>query len=334
MKYICAFSSDYRPLYRADIYKVASMPKGFVIHFRYKLKYIDQAILNNISVYINKPVVIFYTPNNKLDNSPENISVRKAILIKAEIINETGLFHAYMKLDDFCDIEISPDANVELIPSKKFFSSLDCVVKKDVEVWLNKIENLKPYFMDLSFYNIASIKDSFGKTKKPIIRNDKKSSYYKLNHGYKYFAELSLGNPDVTNCKIKFESSSDDISANIPNPIEVTAQYDNVTIPIYLKSLNVSTESSFISFIPENGDKINSEYGLSIEIEKGIGLTRPFWFGIFSLLTVLAVWIIKDNSESITNIGNWTWPINWNLVIASLILFISSSLLFSQFNKK
>lgn len=333
-EYICAFSSDYRELYKADIYKVLSMPNDFVIHFRYKLKYIEQSILDNIKANLKKDVIIFYSPNNDLTNVSDNLSIRKAKLVRAEISQDTGLFHAFLKLGDFCNATIDKKTINTKLPSVKFFSKINCSFNQDRHKWFEKVDDLKSHFPNLSFYQIKSIKTVCGINKKVMLRNDKKSSYYKLNHGEKYIAELSIANPSETDCKILFKSSSDDISANLPNPIEVTAYFDDISVPIYLKSLNVSTESSFISFTPKNGKKVNSEYSLNIEIEKRIGFKRPILFGIYSLITVLAIWIIKDHSESISYIGNWSWNLNWRLIGASVALLVSSSLLFSQFNKK
>ena len=332
-KYICTFSSDFRELYKADIYKVLAMPNDFIVHFRYKFKYIEQSILDSINKYLGKEVVIFHSINNTTTNIPENISVRMAKLVHAEKSDDTGLFHAYLQLGDFCNLTIDPNVAVEKTPLSKFFSHVECVKHSDNSNWFEKIEVFKKYFPDFIFYHIKSFKTVAGTTKKVKISKDKKGCFYRLNHGTKYLAELSIANPENSDCKLSFESSSDDISANMLNPIEVSAQFDDITIPIYLKSLNVSTESSFISFIPKNESKINSEYSLNIEIEKRIGVIRTISFGVYTLLAVFSIWIIKDNSESISNIGQWTWGINWKLIISSLTLLFSSSMLLSQLNK-
>jgi len=333
-KFICAFSSDYRELYKADIYKVLAMPKGFVAHFRYKKKYVSDSILNNIENQINKEVIVFFSQGNTLNNQPNNISIRKAKLIKAEVVKETELFHAYLQLGDFCNILIDENNLIEALPSNKFFSLLDFNSEPKEQSWFDKIETLKDYFGDICFYNIKSLKKLSGKVISLAISTDKKGCYYKLIHGKKYIVEMSIANPKQSMCKLKIISSSDDVSANILNPIEITAEYDDITVPIYLKSLNVSTESSFISFIPENGEKINSEYGVNIEIEKKIGIKRAFSFGIFTVLAILSIWTIKEQAKSFLQIGNWDWKIDWILVLSVTTLLISSSILFSEFNKK
>ncbi len=333
-KFICAFSSDSRILYLADIYKVLSLPDNFVIHFRYKKKYIEQKILNDLNSYIGKTVIIFFTHTDGLNSTSFDIPVRKAILIKAEIVEQTGLFHAYMQLSNFCEVELPALVSNNLVPPITFFSEIEFNENIINKTWIDKINNLKKYFPNHSFYNIKSIKSIKGKIQNIKISKDKKGCFYRLKHGTKYLIDLSIGNPNESNCKIHFLSSSDDITANMQNPIEVTAQYDDIIVPIYLKSLNVSTESSFIRFIPCNKKTINSEFALNIEIEKKIGFRRVLNFGFFSLLTIISLLIIKENSESIGNIGHWKWNINWKVVLACITLFISSSILFSRFNKK
>ena len=64
MNMICAFSSDSRDLYKADIYRVLSLPKDYLIHFRYKTKYVDDILLHDINKLTGRDVVIFLTTGN------------------------------------------------------------------------------------------------------------------------------------------------------------------------------------------------------------------------------------------------------------------------------
>lgn len=333
-EYIGAFSSDYRDLYKADIYKVLSMPDDFIIHLRYKFQYVEQNIIDNVSNYIGKEVIIFHSINNTTTSISQNISVRKAILINAENSQDTGLFHAYLQLSSFCNIVIDPSNNSNFAPPLKFFSMIKCSELQTGKNWFEKINEFKSYFPEHCFYNIKSIETIRGRNKTVKITNDKKGCYYCLNHGKKYLAKLSIANPNSNKCKLVFKSSSDDITANMLNPIIVSAQFDDITVPLYLKSLNVSTESSFITFTPENGDKINSEYFLNLEIEKKISFGRSLFFGIFSLIAIASIWILKDCSESIRHIGNWDYDVDWWAISSGMSLLISTMMLFSQFNKK
>ena len=147
--------------------------------------------------------------------------------------------------------------------------------------------------------------------------------------------ELSIGNPKETSSKLHFTSSSEDVTANTPNPLEITAQYDDISVPIYIKSLNVSNDSSFVSFNPSGPENlINSEYNLNIEITKGIGWFKPIAFGVLTLLALVGFVLVKDGYDSISQIFDWKAALDSGLVIGVLLITMSSSFLFYFFNKK
>ena len=175
---ICSYSSDARTLYKADIYKVLSMPKGFIVHFRYKKKYVDDAILNKLGDYVGKEIVIFYTTTA----DGKNIPIRKAKLVKAEVTKETALFHAYMELDEFTNVDLKEEK-----PASKFFTSQNLEYVDEKNNWIDKIEEVKESFKDMLFYHIKSITDYDGKEISIKHREDKKASLYKLSHGKKVY---------------------------------------------------------------------------------------------------------------------------------------------------
>lgn len=336
-KIICAFSSNYRNLYLADIYKVLAMPNDFIIHFRYKKQYISDEIFSSPEKFLNKEVGIFFTDIDKNSNNATNYSIRISKLIKFEYSAATELCHIYLSLGDFANIDISKTNVKENLPTSKYLIELDCHRKPIVPSWFEKINQIKAFFPWLSFYHIKGLKSWKGKTISLKTREDKKSTYYKLTHGEKYLLDLSLANPDKHPAKINFVSSSDDVSANINNPIVLTAQFDDITVPLYLKSLNVNNESSYIAFVPEVSEKSDleaiTEFQANLEVEKGLGFKRAIGFGVLSVFALSSFWVIKDHSDSFDHFSS-SLDIDWHLVLAILILFVSTSYLFSKFNKK
>ena len=338
-KVLCAFSSNFRPLYIGDVYKVLSMPKGYIVHFRYKKKYIEDEIFNDCSKYIGKEVIIFFTDIERETNiAKENYPVRSAKLKLFEYTKETELVHIYMELQDFVDISLESSIDISKLPSKKYFSELNYTTLEKNISWKSKIEQLKDFFPNLSFFYLKKINNSSGNEEKIKIRSDKKSAYYNLAHGNKYLLDISIANPKENDCKISAFSSSDDISFNISNPISVTAHYDDLIVPMYLKSLNVSSESSFLSFFPEISDENKKsefikEYASNIEIIKEVSKKNSLKFGLASVIAVLSIWSIKDNSSSLNNI-TCELPFDWKLIISCVFLVLSSSYLFFKFNKK
>jgi hypothetical protein len=336
-KVLCAFSSNYRPLYIGDIYKVLIMPVGYIVHFRYKKKYIEAKILSESKKYIGKETIIFFTDMNREAGEAKNYSVRSAKLKLFEYTEETELVHIYMELKNFVDVTIDPNIDNLELPTNKFFSELNCTVLNKNQSWKTKIDQLKDFFPDLSFFYLKKIKGTFGWKKKIKSRSDKKSSHYNLTHGNKYLLDISLANPNESKCKISLSPSSDDVSFNISNPISITAHYDDLTVPVYLKSLNVSSESSYISFYPEfsddNNAKFINEYTSNIEIVKKVSKLNSFKFGLASVITVMSIWSIKDNSSSLINMSP-ELPFDLKFVISCFALVLASSYLFFKFNKK
>lgn len=340
-KVLCAFSSNYRPLYIGDIYKVLSMPAGYIVHFRYKKKYIEPKILNEPKKYIGKETIIFFTDTNKETNEAKNYSVRSAKLKLFEYTEETELVHIYLELKKFVDVTIDPNTDISELPTNKFFSELNCTFSNKSQSWKTKIDQLKDFFPNLSFFYLKKVKGTFGWKKKIKSRSDKKSSYINLIHGNKYLLDISLANPKEHKCKIGLSTSSDDVSFNISNPISITAHYDDLSVPMYLKSLNVSSESSYVSFFPEiadndrneNKQEFINEYTSNIGIVKKVSKLNSLLFGLASVIAVMSVWSIKDNSSSLNNMST-ELPIDYKLVISCVALVLSSSYLFFKFNKK
>ncbi len=339
-KILCAFSSNYRPLYIGDLYKVLSMPSGYIVHFRYKKKYIESKILKKHKKYIGKETIIFFTDTDKKTNEAKNHSVRMAKLKFFEHINETDLVHIYLELKNFADVTIAQNTDTSKLPTDLFFSELNCSFSNKNQSWKNKIDQLKFFFPDSSFFYLKKIKETgtCGKEQKIKSHSDNKSSYYNLIHGNKYLLDISLANPNGVKCKIGLSSSSDDVSFNISNPISITAHYDDLSIPMYLKSLNVSSESSYLSFFPENSNdktknKFINEYTSNIEIVKKVSKLNSLKFGLASVIAVMSIWSIKDNSSSLNKI-NPELPIDYKFIISCIALLLSSSYLFFKFNKK
>lgn len=337
-KVLCAFSSNFRLLYIGDIYKVLSMPVGYVVHFRYKKKYIQPEIINKSKKYIGKETIIFFTDTNRQTNEAKNYSVRSAKLKLFEYTEETELVHIYLELQNFVDVTIHSETDISNLPTNKFFSELNCTIIDKNQSWKNKIDQLKDFFPDLSFFYLKQIKGSLGWKKTIKSRNDKKSSYYNFTHGKKYLFDISLANPNENKCKISLLPSSEDVSFNISNPISITAHYDDLTVPMYLKSLNVSSESSYLSVFPEisdenNKDEFINEYTSTIEIVKKVSKLNSIKFGLASVVAVMSIWSIKDNSSSLNNISS-ELPMDWKFVISCIFLVLASSYLFFKFDKK
>jgi len=337
MDTICAFSSDSRELYKADIYRVLALPENHIVYFRYKKKYVDDNLLNNTKKLNNQKVAIFFTHGNDLEglgaNPFKHFSVRWASITTTEFSPETEVFHIYMKLGDFCNLQIDTGNSAEKKPPTKFFSKLNCTERNLENNWQSRILAIKDYFPKMTFFHLKSIGNGW-RDKCLHYKNSKKSCHYNLTHGERYILRLAVSNPSASDTKIEISDSSEEITINCINPFETSIQFDDHDIPISVKTLQVFKQASLLEFKPvrkkENTDGYEAlgEYATNIEFNLNLSLKRPLIFGVFSTMAFWAVLLARPISSSSS------WPSDCTLLIATLLFYVSSSSLFFWFNKK
>ena len=330
MDIICAFSSDSRELYKADIYRVLALPQGHTVHFRYKKKYVDDNLLRSEEQLKDQPAVVFFTSGNPIKGDEDNLantSVRWASVTHCEISNETDVFHVYLKLKGFCNVSIDSGNPSEKQPRVKYFSKLACTEFREGERWQQRINILKGLLDPTTFFHIKGIYK--GNSPIPLrYHNNGRSCHYDLTHGQRYILRMSLGNPDSSSTKIEISDSSEEITINSINPVETSVQFDDYDVPISVKTLQIMKQASLLTFKPTIDGNSLGEYATNIELYLNLGVRRPILFGFFSTLAFWALFLARPVSSSA--IG----PSSCTLVIAALLFWISTGLLYSIFNKK
>lgn len=330
MNTICAFSSDRRTLYKADIYRVLALPKGHIVHFRYKKKYVDDNLLQRNAKLKGRRVVIFFTSGNtneRKDNNLSNASIRWAKISHFEISNDTDVFHAYLKLEEFCNVTVDSGNSSEKRPPTKFFSQLDCTEFDNENNWQSRINKVKDSFTNTTFFHIKGI---YKNDKELSIRyqNKEKSCYYDLTNGERYILKIALGNPDSSGTKIELSDSSEEITINCINPIETSVQFDDYDVPISVKTLQVTKQASLLTFKPTDGVNNLGEYATNIELSLKLSLLRPVVFGFFSALAFWALLLATPVAS------NAVHPSTSMLILSTLLILISTGSMFFWFNKK
>lgn len=277
MKVICAFSSDSRELYKADIYRALALPEGHILHFRYERKYVDDDLLERLTAEGIQRIAIFYTHGNQPDghhNKLIHTSIRWAQLVGCpELSEDTDVFHVYMKLGGFCDLTIDSSNVSEKQPPTNFFSILDCSELNDAETWHSRVERIKDFFPNISFFQLKGIYKAkiVGSDKKQNLKykNNEKSCHYDLHQGKNYLLKLSLGNPNVNaDSKINVTYSSELITLNCISPLETSVEYDDLEILASIKILQSFSQTDLIKFKPIVGDRDGgyNEFATSVEI--------------------------------------------------------------------
>lgn len=329
MKAICAFSSDSRTLYKADIYRVLSLPKGGVVHFRYKNKYVADELLNSKTSLEGKKVAIFFTRTEKSGLRPgknENISVRWASVFSIVKSSETDVFHIYMKLGDFCNISVHAGVP-ELAPPTKFLSFLDIQEHAESNNWHGRVLAIKDYLPSLTYFQLKSIV-SDGSDVRLKHHGESRSSFYRLRYGSRYILRVGLANPDGSDTKIAIADGSGDVAINCVTPLETSVQFDDVEIPIFAKSLQVSKQASFLEIKPVSSSEKLGEYAIHIELELKHSLSQPFLFGLCTVVAGAAISLATPVATTAIRPG---WCV---YLVSAGLLWLASGAMFYWFNKK
>lgn len=284
--YLCAFSSDARALYKADIYRVLALPNGSVVHFRYKKKYVDDKIANNPAIVLNQKILIFHTIGNSTPNSKNinHVPVRTGVITSSQYNSSTDIVHVYMRLDDFFFGQLCSSNSLQASPPKKFFTyqKVNGFVK---DSFVNSVERLKSSFSGFTLFTIHGLYKSCDDVIKhkpisPILTNNGKGSRYRLKHGDEYWVSMSLGNPEGSDCKIEIVDSSSQLVVQFMNPVETTAQYDDYEFPIHVKSPETNKEFSLLSFIPKCKATSENDFSVQMELSLQLSKRRAMGFGM------------------------------------------------------
>jgi len=330
-----AVSSDYRELYKADIFRTLVKPTEAIEHFRYQRQWISDELRNhNKSQLVGQNVVLVYK-HVETANSPIYIPIRTAKIIDFVYDIETKVFHYYFRLGGFCDIKEPLQYNDEVF----LFKANQIQVINDI--WINKIKAVKGYFANHFFFKINSLKDERGKLLKTNYNRINNSYYYKFLHGKSYTLEISIANPNESQNTLTISSSSPDVNVVLTEKYFISAPFDILKIPITTRSLDVYRERSFLSFIINNAeDKKVKEYENHIHINKTMSKYKPWWFGILTAILIGSTWLLKDRTDSIENIFTHenihARDIHFDYFAFFYIvaIIVSSAFLYRFFNKK
>ena len=329
MKIICAFSSDFRELYQADIYRALALPTGSVVHFRYKKRYVDGNLLSSQNL-TGKKTAIFYSPGNKNDGTPstENISIRYATIVNQETSEDTDVFHVYLKLDHFCNLRIDSTNAAEKLPSNCFLSEIDCTAQAQDSSWQGRVLAVADYLRPLTFLHIKEIVSENGNAVALKYFNNSRNCRYCLIGGERYVARLILANPKGVAETIHVAESSSLVAINAVNPLLTSANFDDFDVPLIVRELQSRSIPSLITFCPRSGELQLNEYATNVELELRSGLKRPLLFGLLTIFAGAGIYLAQPVNPA-------TIPVDsWRLLLAALLVGGASSVLYTWFNKK
>lgn len=339
MEKIVFFSSDARDLYKEDIFKAICLPKGYVIHFRYLEKYIDDNLLKNLNIYKEKSAnaVIALTTGNDLsklesERKIENILIREVKILDIRQTKETGLVHFYLQLEDFPTIKLDSNNASEKLPPTKFASLLNVTERANGKLeWFQVVEKAKPYFPSQNFLSVKIDGDN-----SPHYDKNTLESYYLLNSEDNYVLDLIYFKGVDEKSSIIIEVGGESITLDAPHKVYLGNTIDNRKFSLNTTSINVKQLSSYIKFIPNGSDQPQqpkSDFEVLLKIRLKRSWKSALIFGLLStvLLFLATFKFIKDDSLKFDISGGTLFLI---LLIGFVLVAGILAYLYQVFNKK
>jgi len=210
---IFLFSSCQRDLYKSDIYNALAYPSGYIMHFRYRKKWVDEQLWDATSWNLEGKDALVIAVLAGEDNNPKFFPIREGRLIK--ILKEGDTLHIYFELTpywaNYSNSTEDFDASIKKfpkIPQKikgdywggKFISFgnhswIDFSL--DPESWNTVIENLgkNNAFKQGLFYRVIRLFDPSSHQAIPITylyESDELTKGYHLEGGKRYIFELAF----------------------------------------------------------------------------------------------------------------------------------------------
>lgn len=314
---IVFFSSDARKVYKDDIYRVISLPEGYIIEFRYALKYISDNLKINLTDMANKEAIIFHSYNE----NKEFISVRKAIIKEAK--KESDIVFFYLELKEFVNYDIEKYDNLD---NNIFVNEIN-IVNKNNNKFYNIVDNLKKSFEDNVFFNIRDILDNKGNVIECKYDSIMNESYYEIEEEGRYTIRVEFYNYDSNGDCFEIESSVSELNIHQNKIISLDGKRNIENIKFRTKSINIKDEDVVVNFC--NCSEGNNKKGvrvvpinIKIKRKSNRAVALALGTGVASLAIFLAQYIVRQQL-------GWMW-----LLIPAILSAVSAYWLYDKLNKK
>ena len=337
-KQLCLFSSDYRPLYKADVFAALALPKDSILHFRYQPRWIGSEYIANIKSVEGKMAIVFYAnvieENGQKTDRYNFVSVRKVIIKNAEFDEDTQQVHLYLEMKDFCDANII-EQNKNLMPPHRFLSDVS-IEMKEGKGWIERVRAVKEYFGNVLYFHIRTITEN-GNNVKPVYNSDNNEVYYKIHEESEYHLDTVMADFSGGDYKIKFEANPSLLSLDIPDDFALGSEADLRKFYLLTHTLAKSKVPAFIwSKSLKEGD--SPTYGIKLRLLMQRKKRKPFLFGAFSALAFIGIFIgqILSKNKKLVDAASCfgNFQIMVSILLGIIFIFGSAALLYHFFDKK
>lgn len=339
-KKICFFSSDSRPLYKRDVFRVLSYPNDYVVHFRYQKKYVD-CDLNYLK---GKEGVIFLTTGNNLaieditKRDIKNFSIREVTVLSIQESEDTQLVHFYLKLGKYRKY------NNLSFEAEKLVDELD-LIEGEVLNWCDVIEIIKTSFPNELFYKF-SLLESKSRSSLPLkFDATDNQSYYELSDEENYYLQLDFYDTEPKTSdnyhSLSVKAANDlFVKISAPDSIKVESRRDNRTFNLSVKGISTSNISTYLNFetieekYAENVLLTTSSVDTTLKIIIKKNSKRIVLFGFYSMLAAICVGLGKLITDKMDIKGQFNCSLAIQLLLTLILGGIAASQLYKLFDKK
>lgn len=243
--HIILFSSDAKPLYKGDIFRVLALPDDYTIQFRYPVEYVEKNILRNPSGLVNRDAVIFFLAGNDLSKKAEErklvpFPIRGCKIKEAFIDSVTSQLFLILELGKFLDCAIKKCTEAQMLPPQTFVSDTQLEGVNNVQ-WIDRVKTIEKHFEGILFYRINAIflEDMIVK---PSYSPTRRVSYYDLNEESEYSIECNGYDRGAGDLPLHIKGEYQEISLSNSFETGVGAQLDTKRFPLTTRT--VSSQSA------------------------------------------------------------------------------------------
>lgn len=343
---VLLFSSDYYPVFKKDIFAIASLPIGYGYHFRYPSEYVSDTIKkavkdrkgdNKISLENAPAIVIFVTGNTDTLTTHLNfISIRFARIIDVKLEDDTDLYHVYFQLLEFTGLDAKQIEAFKERPQQHYLGWEVVKPTSHSTSWFEIIRRIDKFGNGLFFH--FNIQDVNGKDLAPKFEERTHQSYFEITEGKAYSVKLSIAdsNANKEENEIRTVIEGTDIKSNIGASIQSGLDRDNRIFK--LTGLLLGDISSPVNLIKissirlkQGSDPESSNYSVRILFNVVKDSHRFLkYLGLSALVVAGGAMLTLDFSKFVTH-----FPIILTIKLTGLVItsFAAASLFF-LFNKK
>lgn len=281
---IYLFSSSIRYLYKLDVYNVLSYPDGFVMHFRYRKKWVNNKVWNSNNLEGKEVLVIALV---FLENELEFFPIRRAKLIRTE--KDGDVLHVYFELlaewVDYRNGNNDYDAQIKEMEDRpkivqqrlegdfiSFGYNDEINFSAKSEAWKSIVEKIgnKGPFKNGIFYRFTRIYEAQSENNIAVNKFDKLTRGFILKGGKRYVIDFSFNfgkEPPENAENVLFKIEAEDLLRFLSKETKLGFIVDKKKFNILPQKTLSDVFTNIVTKIEDGIEGPNLE--IPIEIEKG-----------------------------------------------------------------